>query len=359
MMEKRATAIDAINRSGKGKPAVPSQYWLNDQVWLEATNLKIRHLKTKLNPKQYGPFKIIKEISPVAYQLKIPVAWGIHDVFHASLLNPYHKTAAHGPNFSWPPPDLIEGEEEYQVEWIIAHRHFGRSKMLQYLIKWEGYPDSDNTWEPAQQVHAPELICKYHQAVPLTAIKMTSSKQSKSCISPPRSLLAPSSATSLQLPLVVSRGSPTSSTQTNHCAASSSFTRTPCSPFNMAMNISTSARSSVALTITLKDSECPTTPSMRQMSPTLAHPPPFSLPSRLHRSLPKLPPPSSLLTKRIPKPSWMSRRGSLPVSISLRVSEARRERYETRASENWRLGSSMSTSKGRSPERLQTASGKP
>jgi hypothetical protein len=30
MIEKRAAAIDAINRTGKGKPAVPSQYWLND-----------------------------------------------------------------------------------------------------------------------------------------------------------------------------------------------------------------------------------------------------------------------------------------------------------------------------------------
>jgi len=34
--------------------------------------------------------------------------------------------------------------------------------MLQYLIKWKGYPHSDNTWEPASQVHAPELTKAYH-----------------------------------------------------------------------------------------------------------------------------------------------------------------------------------------------------
>jgi hypothetical protein len=28
----------------------------------------------------------------VAYQLKLPMAWGIHNVFHASLLLPYHET---------------------------------------------------------------------------------------------------------------------------------------------------------------------------------------------------------------------------------------------------------------------------
>jgi hypothetical protein len=52
----------------------------------------------------------------VAYQLRLPAAWGIHDVFHTSLLSPYHETTAHCPNFSRPPPELIDGEEEYQVE---------------------------------------------------------------------------------------------------------------------------------------------------------------------------------------------------------------------------------------------------
>jgi hypothetical protein len=36
----------------------------------------------------------------VAYQLRLPVAWGIHDVFYTSLLSPYREMAAHGPNFS-------------------------------------------------------------------------------------------------------------------------------------------------------------------------------------------------------------------------------------------------------------------
>jgi hypothetical protein len=37
------------------------------------------------------------------------------------LLSPYHETAAHGPNFSRPPLELIDGEEEYQVERIMGH----------------------------------------------------------------------------------------------------------------------------------------------------------------------------------------------------------------------------------------------
>jgi hypothetical protein len=100
MNEKRVQAINAINQIAQAKQAMMSQYKLGEQVWLEATHLKIRHQKTKLKPKRYGPFKIIKEISPVVYQLKLPVAWRIHNVFHASLLLPYHETTTHSPNFS-------------------------------------------------------------------------------------------------------------------------------------------------------------------------------------------------------------------------------------------------------------------
>jgi len=39
----------------------------------------------------------------------------------------------------------------------------GDQKTLHYLIKWLGYPDSDNTWEPAHQIHAPEMIKAYHR----------------------------------------------------------------------------------------------------------------------------------------------------------------------------------------------------
>jgi hypothetical protein len=163
LAEKRNQAIDAINQTLKGEQVIPSQYQVGNQVWLEATNLKVCHQKTKLAPKQYSPFPIIKEISPVVYQLTLPATWRIHDIFHASLLSPYHKNDAHGPNFSRPSPELIDGEEEYKVERIISHRLQGRSKMLQYLIKWLSYPDSDNTWEPAHQIHAPEMIKAYHQ----------------------------------------------------------------------------------------------------------------------------------------------------------------------------------------------------
>jgi hypothetical protein len=68
-------------------------------------------------------------------QLLLPTQWNIHPIFHASLLTPFSETPAHGPNFTRPPPDLIDGKEEYEVEQIRSHWRWGRCKTLQYLIK--------------------------------------------------------------------------------------------------------------------------------------------------------------------------------------------------------------------------------
>jgi len=165
--QKRAQAIVAINKVANWSPAPEGRFKEGDQVWLEASNLKLPYHTPKLAPRRQGPFRISKVISPVAYRLALPLSWGIHDVFHASLLLPYRETAAHGPNFVRPPPDLINDAEEYEVEAIVNHRRHGRRCQLQYLIKWKGYPSADNTWEAVEDVHAEDLIKEYHWHHPL------------------------------------------------------------------------------------------------------------------------------------------------------------------------------------------------
>lgn len=60
---------------------------------------------------------------------------------------------------------VVEGEEEFIVEGIIDSRIY-RNK-LQYLVKWEGYGPEENSWEPAEHVHAPRLVQEFHQRFPL------------------------------------------------------------------------------------------------------------------------------------------------------------------------------------------------
>ena len=129
------------------------------KVWLEGTNLKLlSNMTPKLSPRRYRPFKVVSQISHVTYRLRLPPTWNIHDIFHASLLTPYKKTEQHGPNFLEPPPEIIEGELEWEVERILQKRTFGRWKKKQYLVQWKGYSPAHDLWVSKDNIHAPELI---------------------------------------------------------------------------------------------------------------------------------------------------------------------------------------------------------
>jgi hypothetical protein len=87
-------------------------------------------------------------------------------VFHIDLLTPYRETPLHGANYKRPPPDLIEGEEEYEVEKILSSQRFGRGCKLQYLVKWKGYPDSENQWVARDDVFAEQAIREFKASNP-------------------------------------------------------------------------------------------------------------------------------------------------------------------------------------------------
>jgi hypothetical protein len=112
-----------------------------DKVWLEGTNLKLGYNK-KITTKREGPFTITEVLGPVNYRLKLPDKWRMRDNFHAGLLTPYTENTVYGENFPQPPPDLIEGDPEWEVERIIGHKG---TKNIRYQVKWKGYDEM--TWE--------------------------------------------------------------------------------------------------------------------------------------------------------------------------------------------------------------------
>ncbi len=146
------------------------------KVWLEAKNLALPYRLVKLAPRHHGPFSITQVMSPVTYKLALPHQWTIHPVFHVSLLTLFVETIEHSENYSRLPPDLVQDKEQYEVEAIRSHQCQGRGKQLQYLIKWEGYPESDNMWEPAGNLQTPQLLKDYHHHHPLDSIKRATTK---------------------------------------------------------------------------------------------------------------------------------------------------------------------------------------
>src|SRR5229473_426311 len=103
----------------------PIPYQIRDQVWLEGKNLQTTFPSYKLAPQHHRPFKITSIIQGTSCKLELPPSWKIHPVFHALLLSPYQETSTHGPNFTWPSPDLIDGDAHYKVEKVLdSHFHW-------------------------------------------------------------------------------------------------------------------------------------------------------------------------------------------------------------------------------------------
>ena len=104
----------------------------------------------------------------ITYQLCLPKTWKIHLVFHTSLLSSYHENSIHGLNFPAPPPDLIEGEKEYEIEKILCH--CGTPTAHMFLIQWKGYSAEEDSWVLEQDLkHAKSTLNEYKKLHPLTS----------------------------------------------------------------------------------------------------------------------------------------------------------------------------------------------
>lgn len=57
-----------------------------------------------------------------------------------------------------------EEEEEFVVEKIVSRRYNSKLKRYEYLLKWEGYPSEQNTWEPMENLETCKHLLKDFEA---------------------------------------------------------------------------------------------------------------------------------------------------------------------------------------------------
>lgn len=77
---------------------------------------------------------------------------------------------------------------EYSVEAIRARRKNTKTGADEYFIKWKGYPESDNTWEPLENLKCPELMQKFHEKEATKRRKKRAGKQAESTPQPAKRL---------------------------------------------------------------------------------------------------------------------------------------------------------------------------
>jgi hypothetical protein len=162
-----AKAKDDMARYYNQRRTPAPTYEPGDKVYLDASDIHTTRPSKKLSHRRLGPFPVEQRVGTNAYRLTLPPSMRrLHPVFNVVKLtsaptDPIIGRRARPP----PPPELVDGEEEYIVERILDSRMHRRR--LQYLVEWEGYGTEGNTWEDAGNIgNAPDKVAEFHASNP-------------------------------------------------------------------------------------------------------------------------------------------------------------------------------------------------
>ena len=111
----------------------------------------------KLKPRFYGPYKVIRKVEEVAYELELPPNKKLHNVLHVSCLKKVlgQKTIAS--------IELLPLYDEGKLVLIpkevldTREKRLRNRSIIEHLVKWKGLPLEDATWEGAHILEHPNL----------------------------------------------------------------------------------------------------------------------------------------------------------------------------------------------------------
>ncbi|KAK3005988.1 hypothetical protein RJ639_016555 [Escallonia herrerae] len=118
--------------------------------------------------KYEGPLTILKKIGKMAYKVDPPYWWShqLHSVFHVNMLKAFYEETADPSGGQIRRPGLKpKAAGKRVVESILNDRVITTShkRHQEYLVKWQGYTEEENTWERAADLLAyNDKIEAYH-----------------------------------------------------------------------------------------------------------------------------------------------------------------------------------------------------
>lgn len=151
------------------------RFAVGDRVLLSTQHLKLigeRKRARKLTERYIGPYRVKRVVNANAYELELPASLKIHPVINISHLKEYRDGAQAFPDrpvsLTRPEPEALDdnGAPAWVVDRLLDHRKVkrGARQVDQYLVEWNGYPISEATWEPIENLTGSmELVREFNQ----------------------------------------------------------------------------------------------------------------------------------------------------------------------------------------------------
>ena len=128
-----------------------------DKIYLLRQNIKIVQSSNKLDYTKLGPFQVKRVKNKMNYELDLPKKMRIFLIFYISLLEPANLNTLIQTNLSGIDPEFQIKELEVKV--IRKKRQKGQK--VEYLIKWLGYEEEENTWESTTNLNCQDLMSEF------------------------------------------------------------------------------------------------------------------------------------------------------------------------------------------------------
>ena len=114
-----------------------------------------------------GAFEVIRKLSPVTYQLRLPASYGIHPILNIAHLEEYKSSP---PALGDRPTKRLNRQDfnelpEFEVEAIVGERlrktRAGR-RTREFKVRFTGYGPEFDEWLPPRNLrNAPELLAHW------------------------------------------------------------------------------------------------------------------------------------------------------------------------------------------------------
>jgi hypothetical protein len=144
------------------KHMIERSFEVGDLVFLRLQPYRQSSLKKsgteKLKARFYGPYRIMRRVGKVAYELELPEGSNIHNMFHMSCLKmavgKFISTSKELPSLD------EEGQLELVSEEVLEFREkkLRRKVIKECLIRSRGLPIEDATWESKHVLQHPGLV---------------------------------------------------------------------------------------------------------------------------------------------------------------------------------------------------------